>query len=692
MENKVQRFFASMCNSCQYQFKKVISVVKKNVSKDLNDLELFLCHVDKNRSINEDNGVVPVAFIFCKNDSYVFFWKDAFYNGDGSSKIKVVNNTITLSQDTINLIKEGNKDKNQLAVVKKEQTQAIATKLIKENNVSIQHHFNRQMAIINRQNLLHMTKVKKMILSIGLVLILLLATLGGTLGWYFSTKNNVSNQQLPNYNWRINLAEHLKNSQLGGIVDNREETILTVAKDKNPDLKIEDLYLTNITETTATVIVKSSSNVYDYNSSVKVNYLADLKTLVTDVKKVNFPKTVIEGTPEELLDIVQGAYENGDLVRSDVVIGNLQPLGDVLQADLTVIKDSKIYLNNDVLKLYFSDSNRKLLSEVLTNVNIGDVINKDENTILNKIKDLNPAVNIKEIEVVSDSITSEQALIKVKMDSKDYIINDEKIKLYYRVFNPNIGTVKKEVSNWSEIQGGRIQSLIYLNYNDTILVGATHGLYLLYPNGTFNKKIVDDRIPDDFTVHSMLKQKNGNILVGTNNNNVYQLFPDGSFKGEVTNTFDVHSMVESSPGLILAATYDGKIYQLDSQGNNISQEPISEDLGAPKGMIKLSNGTVLLVTNADDGTIYKLYVNGLKDHIIQNTVSSPSSLIELKDGTILLGSYIQNLIYQLNDDGTIKEKVNINDDSVLVCFVQTTPAGDIFAGTYGGSIVQLNNA
>ncbi|AGM25017.1 hypothetical protein [Spiroplasma chrysopicola] len=148
MENKVQVFFDSMCNSCQYKFKKVISVAKKNALKDLDDLQVFLCTVDKNRSIEDDNGLVPLAFIFCKKDSYVFFWKEDLYNGDGSSKIKIVNDRLILSQAIIDRIKEHNANNNELIVVKKKQTQDITSKLISENNTSIVKHFNRQMAIM----------------------------------------------------------------------------------------------------------------------------------------------------------------------------------------------------------------------------------------------------------------------------------------------------------------------------------------------------------------------------------------------------------------------------------------------------------------------------------------------------------------------------------------------------------------
>ncbi|AGM25200.1 hypothetical protein [Spiroplasma chrysopicola] len=271
MENKVQHFFDSMCNSCQYKFKKVISVAKRNALKDLDDLQVFLCTVDKTRNIDEDNGIVPLAFIFCKNDSYAFFWKDNLYNGDGSSKLKIINDTIILAQATIERIKENTTNDKAVTVVKKEETRAIASKMIHQNNSSLKEHFSRQMLIMNRQQLLHMSKIRKMILILGLSFILVLGIVGGTLGWYFAG-NNTANQQFPNYTWRINLNENLINKELEAIDDNRVETILAATKEKNQDLVIEDLLVKNITRNEATIYVKSSSNIYEYNSFAKVSF------------------------------------------------------------------------------------------------------------------------------------------------------------------------------------------------------------------------------------------------------------------------------------------------------------------------------------------------------------------------------------------------------------------------------------
>ncbi|AGM25298.1 ligand-binding sensor domain-containing protein [Spiroplasma chrysopicola] len=686
MENKVQVFFDSMCNTCQYKFKKVISVAKKNALKDLDDLQVFLCTVDKNRSIDDDNGLVPLAFIFCKKDSYVFFWKEDLYNGDGSSKIKIVNDRLILSQTTIDRIKEHNANNNELIVVKKKQTQDITSKLISENNTSIVKHFNRQMAIMNRQNLLHIIKIKKMILSIVLVIILLFATTGGVLGWYFSSRNNISNGQLPNYNWRINLAEHLKNSQLEGIADNREETILTVAKDKNPDLKIEDLYLTNISETSATILVKSSSNIYDYNSSVEVHYLSNLKTLVTDVKKVNFPKTVIEGTPEELLDIVAGSYENDYLVRSNVIIKKSEMIDGILQADLTVIKDSEVYLNDDVLKIYFSNSNRKLLSDVLTVHNLDDILNKKENTIITEIGEKNSEVNLNEIEVKADSISNSGALIQVTGNSKDYILNSVPIQVNYRVFNPNIGKVIEKTTNATHFNNATIAyGILYLDSIDKILIGTNTGLYLLNSDGTINTKINDD-MGDDNDILAIGKLNDDTILVSTKRRTVWHLHKDGSTIDKINNSSIIYSFLIVD-GTILAGGWNGTIFQLNQKGEiirTVKEELESMAIGT---LINLSNNTILAGGWNDSigGKIFQLTMAGTFIKKVGDFKRGIFSIIELHDGTILATSKSEN--FQLNDDGTVKEQVPGFWDYGLGT-VQL-PNGDFFMISRSASVYKL---
>ncbi|AGM25020.1 ligand-binding sensor domain-containing protein [Spiroplasma chrysopicola] len=660
MKNKVQVFFDSMCNSCQDKFKKVISVAKRNALKDLDDLQVFLCNVDKNRSIEDDNGLVPLAFIFCKKDSYVFFWKEDLYNGDGSIKLKLINNTIILAQATIERIKENTTNDKAVAVVKKEETHAIASKLINENNNSLKNHFSRQMLIMNRQHLLYMSKIRKLILILGLSFALILGAAGGVLGWYFTRlENKIGDSELPNIPWRINLNEHFANTQLGKISDNKGDTILVTAQNKNSLLQITDLLVKDITDDSATVYVKSSSNIYDYSSSVKVYFFAQLKTLETHTKKLNFSNTIIDkdSNENELLNIVKKG--NQKLRKNEVIIENIHETFQntnqiIIEADLVVKSGSEVYLPGESLKLYFSNSNRKMLSEVLTNFNLGDIKNIDSVTILKSVQRANENIDISQIEIPNNTINKVSATIKVKEESQDYIRSTEVI-VYYRVFNPNIGVVDYEINqpNDQKFDGG-VRVLQQIS-DDTILAGTYAGsLYRLNINGTIKNKIDDPNFKAD-DVRSILKLDSGNTLVATNGQLIYEIYPYGSVKNVVKNKQDIYSMTQLKDGSILGGSIDGNIYKINENGQ-FQEDLWTNNVGGFRSIIQLHDKRVVVIKT--NGTVYFFDTNGnILDKVInQFFPGTVFSLIQLQDGTILVGTN-ERAIVHLNDDGTIKGKV-----------------------------------
>ncbi|AGM25185.1 hypothetical protein [Spiroplasma chrysopicola] len=668
MENKEKIFYDSMCNNCQEKFKKVIIAAKKNPLKDLKDLELLGCDVDKNGSLTNDNGLVPLAFIFCKNDSYVFFWKEDLYNGDGSPKIKISNNRIKLSQATIEQIKQNNSTKNnQLLVTSKEETHMIAQQLIKNNNQIMQRSFKRQILLLNHRHFLHMSKMKKMIISITLVLILLLAATGGTLGWYFSyLENKIVNGQLPNNNWRMNLNEHLKNKDLGDITDNCEETILTAVKEKNSEVQIEDLYVINITKISATVGVKSSSNLYDPNSTVNINYIAGLITLATDVKKRSFPNSSANEDPNKLMQIIASA--NSTLRVEEVKIANVLLINDTITADLIVRPGSQIYLKDDILKLYFTKNNRQLLSDVLTTENIGDVVDNNKMTILNKIKEVNQEVDIAQIEIVLNSISDQKALVQVKKDSTSYILNDEKIAVNFRIFNSKIGSIKQVINN----NVSSIISMAQRKDNGKILASDFWGtLYQLDSDGKNEKELYRDSLQNHY---KLLILSNGKILAGGDKGYNYNyegvirqviLDKDNVTFNEVSQEFDgsITALTQLFNGTILAATAGESIYQLDSNGKIIKQLVDGGFSGGIDSIIQLADGRVLAATR--EQWIYQLDSNGYNfTKLTTIPLNGISGIVQLNNGIILIAD--NKGIYQMNPDGTIKGQVEFaKSDSIF---------------------------
>ncbi|AGM25325.1 hypothetical protein [Spiroplasma chrysopicola] len=688
MENKVKFFYNNMCYECRQSFKKIVNGFKGN----LNNLVLFSCYIDKKRTINDDNGVVPLAFISCKNDSYVFFSRDTLYNADGLSKIKIINNSVKLSKDTIENIKKT----NELLVVKKEQNGPIVTKQIDENEYSLQKSFNRQLAVINHQHLLRMSKIKKMILSIGLIIILLLISAGGTLGWYFiNLENRTGSNDLPVNNNRINLSEHFKSVQLGNIKDNREETILAASKEKNSNLKVDDLYIKDITIISATVLVKSSSNLYLYDSSVQVFFIPKYKTLSTDLKIINFPNLLPETEgpyePSVLLQIVKKF--NSDLLLHEIKIGNIRLNTEkIISAVITTNENSAIYLPNSKEEIYFTKNNKKLLSEILINRNIGDVINKEEKNILNKVGEKNTSLDLEQIEIFNDSITEKSSLIRVKKDSKDYIFDDKKIEVFFRIFNPNIGKIKSEVTTINDVTN--IAKMIYLK-NNTILVAANNGLYLLNSDGTLKKKLSDCKIQNK--QFNFLMQLSDNTILasyipdyGENEKNViYHLNEDGSVIEIIKNNSNIsfYSFFQVKDDLVLANDEFGYIYHLNSSGKMISDDPITKlPAGRIISFIKLEDDKLFAV--ADE----KLFILNMKGELIKELsygFVGVTDVLKLQNGIILLisgGEYI----HHLNEDGMYIDSEQVYNEKISH-FVQNA-TGNIFGVKSKSNIIyELHN-
>ncbi|AGM25293.1 hypothetical protein [Spiroplasma chrysopicola] len=632
MKNKIELIYNKMCYDCQFKFRNVIEYVKDNPEKNLNDLDLFKCKVDKTRDVLDDKNILPLALIFCRQDSYVFIWKDSIYNGDGTTKIPVINNTILLSQQTIHKIKGYNLISNSLTTTKKQQT--LIPKIIEKNNHALKQSFNRQIMVINRQHFLHMSKMRKTIMLLSLVFILMFGAMGGLLGWYFLSGQNNSGSIIPPNKQRIDLSEHFDNSQLGVIADNRAETILTVAKDKNPDLKIDNLLVKNITRENAIIYVKSSSNIYKNDSTIIVSFLPQKISLLTHVTKRNFFINTNSPTLKQLLKIIELGNPNLKLeyvnIEDIITVENNQI---ILKGNLVSKRESKsIYVFGDSLELYFSNTGRKMLSNDLTEINLGDIKNYKSSTILEAVKLKNSNVLTEQIEVLPGAVLDKEANIKVKSDSKDYYIDSYFIKVEFRSFNDKIGTIKEKLEqNFREIPSIKTafeldSKLILLSGAVTSEKGVLWGTHLF----SFDGKYIDRIYQYEWT----------KIIRTPDNDKLLALrFNTSSL------TYSRY-LIDSSTGKILKEVKDNP--------NSPGASPID--------IIFLQNGNILGLNQANDGTktstLFQLNPDGTFQKILQIIDNAFfDNLWQLKNGAIFLVSNSGKEIATLNSDYSVQKRL-----------------------------------
>ncbi|AGM25570.1 hypothetical protein [Spiroplasma chrysopicola] len=535
MKNRMQIFYNSMCHICQNKFKKVVNYLKENKVNDLKNLDLLICEIDKNRTLEEDNGIVPFALIFCKNSSYVFVWKKDLYHEEGTTKIKIVNDKIILSQATIDLIKQKKIKNDYLPITNKINEDAY--KLAK-------HHFNQQIIILNRHHLIQMSKLRQIILIFGLVFLLLFAVVGGTLGWYFSTNHNPNYFKEPNNN-RISLSADLVNVDLGTIKDNSLATILDTLQAKNTTLKIAEIEVvkdSNI-EDKANIKVKETSEYYIVNNtSIEVRYYVFNPNIGTVNRKVNekFAKPITAFLELDNGLILAGSdnqiyqLKNDGIVKSPVAqdkFKNFTKVSSIIQLkNKTILAtiDSTIYRLNEL----------GVITEEVTQP-VGRMF---ENTI-EKIVELS---NGEFLAITKNGVYS--------LDSNAMIKN--------KVQQPN---------------GKHFDSLLY-----TLLLTSKGDIFTISFRGTIYYLNSDGIIQDekgqpngekfDGGVQSIVQLADNTILVGTSNKFVYQLNSDGTIKAKVkqSNEKPLSGNISAFIQLnfnknILAGTSDNVIYELNSK-------------------------------------------------------------------------------------------------------------------------------
>ncbi|KAI93180.1 hypothetical protein [Spiroplasma melliferum] len=104
MQNDMRAIYEEMCDTCKKTFKKIILAIRNDRTKDVNNLLLFVCEINPISTLKDDAGIMPIALINCKDNKYTFFWKTNFLDASGNPKVPVVNQTIQLSQETIDKI------------------------------------------------------------------------------------------------------------------------------------------------------------------------------------------------------------------------------------------------------------------------------------------------------------------------------------------------------------------------------------------------------------------------------------------------------------------------------------------------------------------------------------------------------------------------------------------------------------
>ncbi|WP_368487139.1 hypothetical protein [Spiroplasma sp. DGKH1] len=689
-----------LCRSCAQELKDKLKIVKETRPDFLKNL-IFLEIKDKSLvELKEEYDIKIVLYLRCANRHFGLFVKSTLFDKRGIYKDIVLENVVNNSQssisnqDSFTLVHDNNNFDDPGIIIPP--TNDLTTPNLNEANMNfmknMDHKIN-QLGVMHLHNMKHMTKMRRNFLIVLLVLIVLAATgLAGGLGLYFTISKEVASAISQQNFKRIDLSTDVKNLELGELSDNKSTTILQAVKEKNPDVVINDVLLKNISQTQAVIFTKAGSTHYKNDSKLTVEFLVDKITLKTHLQKQIISSAI--NTISSAIDILNAVkIDNPQLVISEL---NVTKSGTSLhQAIISVNpKRSMVYIATDQATVYLNVQNKKLLTDDLTDSNLGDILDNTQDTIRHALQAKNPYLKMSDV-IVSEIISTEANVSAI--DKSNFYISDTTIRIYYRVYNPHVGTIKKLVeTNFKsyvaairELKNGQIlaigsYSLYQLNSDgtihqklatykepltdifqlspDTLLIPNNYGtIYVTDLKGTIKKTIVDEKAKGK-NLRKISKLNDGRILLSGFDRNIFELNPDGSIKqqlwsfptvkGENTTNDSDGFLIQLKNGNILGLI-SNSIFQvgLDGTFKLITQFPL---LGVARftAGIQLQDGTILVVDVNGDA----IQLN--EDGSVKMVISPPQSidkiffseaLCQLHDGTILVGTYGDNAkIYELN--------------------------------------------
>jgi outer membrane protein assembly factor BamB len=142
----------------------------------------------------------------------------------------------------------------------------------------------------------------------------------------------------------------------------------------------------------------------------------------------------------------------------------------------------------------------------------------------------------------------------------------------------------------------------------------------------------------------------GTVYVGSDNNKLIALNPDGTLKWSYTTNDDVvSSPALADDGTVYFGSNDKKFYALDTDGNFKWSYPTGEAIGSPP--VLADDGTIYF--GSSDKELYALDTDGNFKWSYTAGKAIGSSPALAADGTIYFGSDDFNL-YALNPDSTLK--------------------------------------
>ena len=242
-------------------------------------------------------------------------------------------------------------------------------------------------------------------------------------------------------------------------------------------------------------------------------------------------------------------------------------------------------------------------------------------------------------------------------------------------------TYKDQRLLWEFKTGDSVHSSPAIDSNGTVYVGSwDNSLYAINPDGSNKWEFVTG----DSVHSSPAIASDGTIYIGSRDGNLYAINPDGSKKWEFKTGDDVlSSPAIGNDGIIYVGSSDNNLYAINREGNKKWEFSTRDDVSSSPAIA--SDGTIYV--GSRDGNLYAINPDGSKKWEFVTGINVRSSPAIGIYGTIYVGSD-DNRLYAISPNGFKKWEFSTRND------VSSSPAiasdGTIYIGSRDGNLYAIN--
>ncbi len=235
---------------------------------------------------------------------------------------------------------------------------------------------------------------------------------------------------------------------------------------------------------------------------------------------------------------------------------------------------------------------------------------------------------------------------------------------------------------WGVDTGGGIQSSPAIGSDGTVYVGSNdNNIYAINPDGSMKWEI----ITAGEVVSSPAVGLNGTVYVGSSDKKLYAIYPDGSERWTFATGGELFSSpVISSDGTIYIGSNDKKLYAINPDG---SKEWAFVTNGAISSSPAIGSDGAVYV-GSSDYNVYAINSYGSKRWAFRTEGVIVSSPAIASDGTVYVGS-ADGKVYAINPDGSKKWDYNIGNP------INSSPAigidGTVYIGSEGHKLYAISS-